>query len=251
MTMVPTSPTIFCCPARLRFRRTHRPYLPLTPRRQAFPALYVPSVNFALPLQDTFTVASRAPGEPDPCASLTLDLPVLHPQRPQPFRHSTHHSCCAFSVTPDLNTMVMPTVVNIVPDVLALFYHPSRLRRLPRFFRAPFATRVAVSLLISTAVGHAHKLLNSFCLFTIRAHFVTSDQNSRDTLIVAKLVLVGRFPSDRQLRLPCLSTTRVPPVSSDHVHRDSNSVAPFVLTVFQILGYCTHQPLLTLMLFRR
>ena len=98
--------------------------------------------------------------------------------------------------------MVMPTVVNIVPDVLALYYHPSRLSRQPRFFLAPFATLVAVSLLISTVAGHVHKLHNSFCLFTIRAHSVTYDQNSRDIIIVAKLVLVVRVPSDRQHRLP-------------------------------------------------
>jgi hypothetical protein len=98
--------------------------------------------------------------------------------------------------------MVMHTVVSLVPDVLAPFYHPSCLSRQPRFFRAPFATPVAVSLLISTAAGHVHKLHNSICLFTIRAHSVTYDQNSRDIIIVAKLVLVVRVPSDSQHRLP-------------------------------------------------
>jgi hypothetical protein len=98
--------------------------------------------------------------------------------------------------------MVMPTVVNIVPDVLALFYRQSRVTRQPRFFRAPFATLVDVSLLICSVAKRVPKLPKRFYLSTIRAHSVTYDQNSRGITIVDRLVLDVRVPSERLHRLP-------------------------------------------------
>ena len=91
----------------------------------------------------------------------------------------------------------MPTVENLVLDVLALLYLQSRESSQPRFFRAPFATLVDVLILISTAARHVPKLHERFYPFTIRAFSATYDPNFQGMLIVANLVLDVRVPSER------------------------------------------------------
>ena len=125
--------------------------------------------------------------------------------------------------------MVMPTVDNIVLDVLALFYLPYRESGHPRFSRAPFAIRDNVSLLISTVARHVPKPHDHFCPFTTLAPSVTQDQNFRGIIIVDNLVLDARVPSVMLHRLPWTPLSRVQTVSFDHAYRDMCSVATLVL----------------------